>query len=76
MYLNRERLDIRWIRSHQGEPLNEGADALARLASRYVKGDSELSAAAYRERAGGLASAFAAEFRRRAAEAETVLLSA
>jgi ribonuclease HI len=76
MYLNRERLDIRWIRSHQGEPLNEGADALARLASRYVKGDSELSAAAYRERAGGLAGAFAAEFRRRAAEAETVLLSA
>lgn len=65
LHLNRNRLDIRWTRSHQGEPLNEGADALARLASRYVKGDSELSLAQYRERAQGLAGAFAADFRRR-----------
>ena len=64
LHLNRARLDIRWARSHQGEPLNEGADALARLASRYVKGDSMLSPAEYRERARGLADAFAADFRR------------
>jgi len=62
--LNKSRLDIRWTPSHQGEPLNEGADALARLASRYVKGDSGLSAAEYRQRAGGVAEAFAAEFQR------------
>ncbi len=68
IHLNRERLDIRWIRSHQGEPLNEGADALARLASRYARGDSGLSAACYSDRAGGLAKAFAAEFRKSAAE--------
>lgn len=73
MYVNRERLDIRWVRSHRGEPLNEGADALARLASRYVRGDSELSPAGYRERAGGLASAFAEEFRRCAAQGHEVL---
>lgn len=65
---NKDRLDIRWVRSHQGEPLNEGADALARLATRYVKGDSGLSSAEYRQRASGLASAFAADFRRRAAK--------
>lgn len=67
IHLNRERLDIRWIRSHQGEPLNEGADALARLASRYIKADSGLTPCGYRERARGLAVAFAEEFRRLAA---------
>ena len=68
IHLNRERLDIRWIRSHQGEPLNEGADALARLASRYARGDSGLTLSGYRERATGLAKAFAREFRRVAAD--------
>lgn len=64
LHRNASRLDIRWTRSHQGEPLNEGADALARLASRYIRGNSGLSAADYRRRAKGLADAFAAEFRR------------
>lgn len=62
LHLNRARIDIRWTRSHQGEPLNEGADALARLASRYIRGDSGLSPTEYRRRARGLAEAFAAEF--------------
>lgn len=70
LHRNRERLDIRWTRSHQGEPLNEGADALARLASRFVKGNSELTADSYRERAAGIAEAFAAHFRE--AQAGTV----
>lgn len=60
IHANRHRLDIRWARGHQGEPLNEGADALARLASRYVRGDSGLSPAEYRERAEGVAKAFSA----------------
>lgn len=64
LHRNTARLDIRWARGHRGEPLNEGADALARLASRYVKGDSGLTPAQYRERAQGLADAFAADFRR------------
>jgi len=68
IHANRERLDIRWTRSHQGAPLNEGADALARLASRYIKDDSELSADEYRRRAEGLATAFAQYFRRTADE--------
>jgi hypothetical protein len=48
----------------QGEPLNEGADALARLASRYVLGRSGLDADEYRRRAEDLAQAFSAEFNR------------
>lgn len=64
LHQNRARLDIRWTRSHRGEPLNEGADALARLASRYIKGNSELSPPQYEQRAGGLADAFATAFRR------------
>jgi broad specificity phosphatase PhoE len=35
-----------WAKGHRGEPLNEGADALARLASRYATGTSELTSAA------------------------------
>ncbi|SHT90715.1 ribonuclease H [Mycobacteroides abscessus subsp. bolletii] len=58
----RERVEIRWVRSHSGEPLNEGADALARLASRYMRGDSGLSRQEYRQRAAALAEAFAGAF--------------
>lgn len=70
LHRNPARLDIRWAPGHRGEPLNEGADALARLASRYVKGDSGLTPGEYRERAQGLADAFAAAFRRTERSAE------
>jgi hypothetical protein len=53
-----------WAKGHQGEPLNEGADALARLASRYAAGTSELTNAEYHRRAADLAKSFAAEFNR------------
>jgi ribonuclease HI len=64
---NRERLSCRWVRAHRGDPLNEGADALARLASRYVRGDNDLTEDEYARRAAGLATGFSAEFGRRAA---------
>ena len=65
IHLNRDRISIHWVPAHQGEPLNEGADALARLGSRYAIGNSGLSRAEYRERANGLAEGFAQEFQRR-----------
>ena len=64
---NRERLSCRWVRAHRGDPLNEGADALARLASRYVRGDDDLTEDEFNRRAAGLATGFSAEFGRRAA---------
>lgn len=60
---NRDRLTIRRVQAHRGEPLNEGADALARLASRYAMGDSGLSNSQYCDRAKGLAQGFAKAFR-------------
>lgn len=61
---DRDRLDVRWARGHCGEPLNEGADALARLGSRYRQGDPDLKGGEYEARAAGIAQAFAAEYRR------------
>lgn len=61
---HRDRITISWVPGHRGEPLNEGADALARLGSRYVVGDSGLSPDEYRRRARGLADGFAREFNR------------
>ncbi|SEH47272.1 Ribonuclease HI [Mycolicibacterium rutilum] len=65
IYAERDRIHPVWVKAHTGEPLNEGADALARLASRYVLGDSGLDSAEYRRRAEDLAETFAAEFTRR-----------
>ncbi|OBG56573.1 hypothetical protein A5669_15725 [Mycolicibacterium fortuitum] len=66
IYVERDRIELRWVHGHSGHPLNEGADALARLSSRYRRGDSDLDDAEYRRRAAGIAQAFAAEFHRAA----------
>jgi ribonuclease HI len=64
IYAQRGRITPLWVKGHQGEPLNEGADALARLARRYAAGPCDLAPAEYRGRAEGLAEAFSKEFRR------------
>jgi ribonuclease HI len=64
MHTQRNRITAVWAKGHQGEALNEGADALARLARRYAAGPCDLTPAEYHRRAGGLAEAFAKEFRR------------
>lgn len=61
---DRERVDVRWAPGHRGEPLNEGADALARLGSRYRRGGHGMDVDEYRHRSAGIAQAFAAEYRR------------
>jgi ribonuclease HI len=64
IYVERHRIELRWVHGHSGDPLNEGADALARLGSRYRRGDADLDDDEYHRRAAGIAQAFAAEFRR------------
>jgi ribonuclease HI len=53
-------VDVRWIAGHQGHPLNEGADALARLASRVNR--DGLSKDYVRQQASEIAAAFTAAF--------------
>lgn len=64
IYEERDRITAVWVKGHRGEPLNEGADALARLASRYALGDSELTGDEYHRRAEDLARTFSREFNR------------
>jgi ribonuclease HI len=64
IYAERDRVTPVWAKGHQGEPLNEGADALARLASRFTLGKSGLDHREYHRRAKELAQAFAVEFNR------------
>ncbi|MGA5537815.1 RNase H family protein [Mycolicibacterium nivoides] len=64
IYVERDRIELRWVHGHPGDPLNEGADGLARLGSRYRRGDADLDEDEYHRRAAGIAQAFAAEFRR------------
>ncbi len=61
LYQQAGQVEIQWAPGHRGEPLNEGADALARLARRYVKGGSGLTKVDCKIRAEGLAEAFATE---------------
>lgn len=64
IHVDRRRITVRWAPGHCGEPLNEGADALARLASRHQRGDEDLHFDEYRRRAAGIAEGFASDFRR------------
>jgi ribonuclease HI len=56
-----DRVEVKWLRGHHGHALNEGADTLARLASRAHK--DRLPRGEVRERASGIAEAFTAAFR-------------
>lgn len=64
IFEERDRITPVWVKGHRGEPLNEGADALARLASRFALGDSMLDGAEYHRRAQELAVTFSREFER------------
>jgi ribonuclease HI len=64
IHAQRDRITPVWVKGHQGEPLNEGADALARLARRYAAGPCDLRRDEYHRRAESLAEAFSKEFRR------------
>lgn len=52
------RLDIGWVRGHAGDPLNEGADSLAKLARRGAEGTWGFTAADVPRRAREIADAF------------------
>ncbi|MEP9415776.1 RNase H family protein [Gordonia sp. VNQ95] len=60
---HRDRIDIVWQPGHRGHLLNEGADALARLASRRLTPGNDLTNDEYHRRAQGLADGFADAFR-------------
>lgn len=62
IFAERDKIDPIWVKGHQGDFLNEGADALARLASRYALGGSGLDNAEYHRRAKGLAESFSAAY--------------
>lgn len=52
------RLDIAWVRGHAGDPLNEGADSLAKLARRAAEGNWGFTAEDVPQRAREIADAF------------------
>jgi ribonuclease HI len=63
------RIDIRWVRGHAGDPLNEGADSLAKLARRHAEGTWGFTAEEIPGRARSIAEAFATERRQHATAA-------
>lgn len=71
IHQDRQRISISWTRGHTGEPLNEGADALARLASRNHLPGSDLTLTQYRTRAAELAKSFTAAYIATTAATET-----
>lgn len=54
------RLSFEWVRGHDGEALNEGADSLAKLARRFAEGTWGLTAGEIPGRARAIADTFAA----------------
>lgn len=56
----RPRLDIGWVRGHAGDPLNEGADSLAKLARRGAEGTWGFTADDVPRRARDIADTFVA----------------
>lgn len=54
------RLHIGWVRGHAGDPLNEGADSLAKLARRGAEGTWGFTAEDVPQRAREIADTFAA----------------
>lgn len=63
------RIDLRWVRGHVGDPLNEGADSLAKLARRHADGSWGLTDEEIPARAASIAAAFTREPRRLATAA-------
>jgi ribonuclease HI len=61
---HQDRIDVQWVKGHRGDLLNEGANALARLASQYSRRKSGLTRTGYRRRAVGIAETYASEYRR------------
>lgn len=51
-----DRVRVRWVRSHSGEPLNEGADALAKYARFWAAGQLERTTVAADARRAALAA--------------------
>lgn len=68
--IERDRIDLQWVRGHSGMPLNSGANALARLSSGRRR--SGLSEDEYHARAAEFAATFAAAYRRIAGAADLV----
>ncbi len=65
IYEHRDQITVHWVKGHSGEPLNEGAHRLARLASRFKLSDGTLNRDEYRCRAEDLADTYSREFNRR-----------
>lgn len=68
--VDRDRVDVQWVRGHSGMPLNSGANALARLSSGRYR--AALSEDEYYRRAAHFAETFATEYRRTAGVTENV----
>ncbi|WP_369403321.1 RNase H family protein [Gordonia hirsuta] len=69
-------LSFSWTPGHLGLPLNEGADGLARLALRRLRGREAITKDRFAETAEGLAEAFAAAYRTSPASGNTDLAAA
>lgn len=57
---NAHRVELEWVRGHAGDPLNEGADSLAKLARRRLEPPWGIAADEVPARAASIATTFAA----------------